>query len=449
MAFSFGAPPANAPAPTGGGGFSFSTGSEPPKVGFGFGGGGVAAPAAAAAPTTGDAPKATGFGFGAATSSATAAAPAPSMGGFSFGAPAAASATAAPAPAPSTGGFGGFGLGAGGAASLSSTSSSETTNTSNKKKAPSGFSFGGGGSATAAAAPPPAAGRDDEGATTDGGSAVTPATKLGGGGGLFAATTPGMTPAARAPSPVNTPNTVGGPAATTTGVVSPAAAGATSPTAAASSQSTAAPRMIEPPPVEYQTLTVEQILNRFQSELETDAIAFLTEAQRVAHYDATLRDSQHSLSELTNMVSRLMLHQTEVNTQLQGIGSYQNELSKTLDLLERNVDELFAAQSNPLPLDADVERERSYERAIDVDNKLDVMNSTLRHVVNDLNAAQERVWSSSLGGGESNGGGNNEVGKIIGVFNAHHETLACLESKARGVEIDLAMIGQVLAKSGH
>ena len=448
MAFSFGAPPANAPAPTGGGGFSFSTGSEPPKSGFGFGGGGVAAtavPAAAAAPTTGDAPKAAGFGFGAVTSSGTAAAPAPSMGGFSFGAPAA-SATAAPAPAPSTGGFGGCDLGAGGAASLSSTSSSETTNTSNKKKAPSGFSFGGGGSAVAA--PPTAAGRDGEGATKDGGSAVTPAAKLGGGGGLFGATTPGTTPAARAPSPVNTPNTVGGPAAATPRVASPAAAGAASPTAAAS-QSTTAPRMIEPPPVEYQTLTVEQILNRFQSELETDAIAFLTEAQRVAHYDATLRDSQHSLSELTNMVSRLMLHQTEVNTQLQGIGSYQNELSKTLDLLERNVDELFAAQSNPLPLDADVERERSYERAIDVDNKLDVMNSTLRHVVNDLNAAQERVWSSSLGGGDSNGGGNNEVGKIIGVFNAHHETLACLESKARGVEIDLAMIGQVLAKSGH
>lgn len=450
MAFSFGAPPAIAPAPTGGGGFSFSTGSEPPKVGFDFGGGGVAAPAApaaAAAPTTGDAPKATGFGFFAATPSATAAAPAPSMGGFSFGAPAAVSATAAPAPAPSTGGFGGFGPGAGGAASLSSTSSSETTNTSNKKKAPSGFSFGGGGSASAVA-PPPAAGRDDGGATKDGGSAVTPAAKLGGGGGLFGAVTPGMTPAARAPSPVNTPNNVGGPAAATPGVVSPAAAGAASPTAAAP-LSTTAPRMIEPPPVEYQTLTVEQILNRFQSELETDAIAFLMEAQRVAHYDATLRDSQHSLSELTNMVSRLMLHQTEVNTQLQGIGSYQNELSKTLDLLERNVDELFAAQINPLPLDADVERERSYERAIDVDNKLDVMNSTLRHVVNDLNAAQERVWSSSLGGGESNGGGNNEVGKIIGVFNAHHETLACLESKARGVEIDLAMIGQVLAKSGH
>ena len=199
--------------------------------------------------------------------------------------------------------------------------------------------------------------------------------------------------------------------------------------------------------MEYQTLTVEQILNRFQSELETDAIAFLSEAQRVAHYDATLRDSQASLSELTNAVSRLMLHQTEVNAQLQGIGSYQDELSKTLDLLERNVDELFAGRSNIRVEDADIDRERSYERAIDVDNKLDSMCSTLRHVVNDLDAAQERFWSSTL---RSNGeGGDDEVGKIIGVFNAHHEALGHLESKARSLESDLTMVSQVLAKSGQ
>lgn len=144
-----------------------------------------------------------------------------------------------------------------------------------------------------------------------------------------------------------------------------------------------------------------------------------------------------------------MLHQSEVDTQLQGIGSYQNELGSTLDLLERNVDELFAAQSNVRVENADVERERSYERAIEVDSKLDGMANALNAVVNDLNAAQERVWSSSGGGGGGVESKDKEVGKIISVFNAHHDTLAFLEGKARGVESDLAMIGQVLAKSGQ
>ena len=223
---------------------------------------------------------------------------------------------------------------------------------------------------------------------------------------------------------------------------------------------------MEPPPIEYQSLSIEQILNRFQSELETDAISFMNEARRIAQYDSTLRATQLSLSALTNDVSRLMLHQWELDATLQGISSYQSELNTTLDTLERNVDELFAAQVEVRVGDADIEREKGYERAIMVDNRLDDMNATLKRVVNDLNAAQERVWSSlggggggstgsSLGGGDGGGGGgshhhpqHDEVGKIIGVFNAHHETLACLEGKARSVENDLAMIGKLLAKSG-
>jgi uncharacterized membrane protein YgcG len=190
----------------------------------------------------------------------------------------------------------------------------------------------------------------------------------------------------------------------------------------------------------------------------------MNEARRIAQYDSTLRATQLSLSALTNDVSRLMLHQSELDATLQGISSYQSELNTTLDTLERNVDELFAAQVEVRVGDADIEREKGYERAIMVDNRLDAMDATLKRVVNDLNAAQERVWSSlggggggstgsNLGGGDGGGGGSHhpqhdEVGKIIGVFNAHHETLACLEGKARSVENDLAMIGKLLAKSG-
>lgn len=112
------------------------------------------------------------------------------------------------------------------------------------------------------------------------------------------------------------------------------------------------------------------------------------------------------------------------------------------------MDELFAAQSNMNVEDADIEREKSYERAIEVDGNLDRMNVVLTNVVNDLNAAQERVWSSSSSAGQE-GKDSEEVGKIIGVFNAHHETLAYLEGKVRDVEADMAMISQVLAKSGQ
>ena len=48
-----------------------------------------------------------------------------------------------------------------------------------------------------------------------------------------------------------------------------------------------------------QTLTVEQILNKFQAELDRDTSAFLADAHRVAQYDALLRDSQRNVSNLS------------------------------------------------------------------------------------------------------------------------------------------------------
>ena len=306
--------------------------------------------------------------------------------------------------------------------------------------APAGFSFGGGAPATATSSDDKKAAAAPAGGFSFGGAATTDTKKgndstPGASKNLFGATS---TPAAKVPSPVETPNS--GPG------TSSAPASATPLTPAPTATATEAsnkPKLIEPPPIEYQSLTVEQILNRFQSELETDTVAFLHEAQRIANYDATLRDTQHALSELTNQVSRLMLHQNEVDTQLRGIGSYQNELSTTLDQLERNVDELFAAQSNITIEDADVEREKSYQRALEVDDKLTQMTGKLEAVVNDLNSAQERALNSGREGT------NDEVGKIIGIFNAHHETLAVLDNKARAVEADMATLSQVLARSGQ
>ena len=452
--FNFGGAAAAAPA-GGGGGFAFGgTPAAAPAAGgggFSFGGTPAAAPSGGSAPVA----PAGGFAFGAsapapaADASKVAPDPAPAAGGL-FGGASASTTSNAPAPAPST--TGGFSFGgaatadapktAGGGISFGGAPTAPTTNATDKAApapaAGGGFSFGG------------AAATND---ATKESATATPAPKTAGlafGG----ATTPGPTPAAKAPSPVKTPATpAGGGLFGSTPAASTATPSTTTTTPAAQSTTTTAatdkPKMIEPPPIEYQSLTIEQILNRFQSELETDAIAFLNEAQRVSHYDGTLRDTQSSLSELTNMVSRSMLHQSEVDTQLQGIGSYQNELSNTLDLLEQNVDELFAAQSNMNVEDADIEREKSYERAIEVDGNLDRMNVVLTNVVNDLNAAQERVWSSSSSSAGQEGKDSEEVGKIIGVFNAHHETLAYLEGKVRDVEADMAMISQVLAKSGQ
>ena len=385
-------------------------------AGFSFG-----APAPAASSNGGGDKKdsaATGFSFGA-SAAPTAAADNKAASGFSFGTGGDTNAKEGESKPASS-----FSFGVGANATTTTTTADVSKDT---QPSSGGFSFGGASTAT----------DKDSAKETTTTNTTTPAAKSG-----FSFGTPGTTPAAKVPSPMVTPATLNTPAANTP------ATSSTTPAAATTTDNK--PQMIEPPPIEYQSLTIEQILNRFQSELETDTISFLQEAQRISQYDATLRDTQHSLSELANMVSRLMLHQNEVGTQLQGIGSYQNELGTTLDQLERNVDELFAAQSNVSVESADIEREKAYERALEIDSKLGQMGNVLENVVSDLNAAQERVWSSSSGvvGGDGERK-DDEVGKIIGVFNAHHETLAYLENRARAVESDLVMINALLAKHGQ
>jgi len=89
-----------------------------------------------------------------------------------------------------------------------------------------------------------------------------------------------------------------------------------------------------PPPLEYQTKTVQEIINSFSEHLENDAIEFVKQAQRVAEWDAVLRDSQAGMEGLTEKISQLLFQQQEVDRTLNAISAYQRETESTLDVVE-------------------------------------------------------------------------------------------------------------------
>jgi nuclear pore complex protein Nup62 len=89
-----------------------------------------------------------------------------------------------------------------------------------------------------------------------------------------------------------------------------------------------------PPPLEYQTKTVQEIINSFSEHLENDAIEFVKQAQRVAEWDAVLRNSQAGMEGLTEKISQLLFQQQEVDRTLNAISAYQKETESTLDVVE-------------------------------------------------------------------------------------------------------------------
>ena len=172
---------------------------------------------------------------------------------------------------------------------------------------------------------------------------------------------------------------------------------------------------------------MEQILNKFQAELEKDAVDYLKESKRVAEYDAILRDSQRSLSALSQQTSQLLVQQAELEQVLNGIGAFHGELESTMDLLDSEVDQLFGAQAHMAPLDADLQRENAYATAIQCEQRLQVLSQSITSTLQKV-APQ----------------GEGEVVDIMKILHQHQMQLVQLEQASRAMEHDIGQLNVTL-----
>lgn len=192
-------------------------------------------------------------------------------------------------------------------------------------------------------------------------------------------------------------------------------------------------KVIEPLPEEYYSKTVEQILNSLSSQLESDTVQFLKSAQRVAQYDAMLRDSQRSLSHLTQKVSQLIIHQGDVDRSLTSITSYQHELFNTITYLENQVTELFVAQNHLVAEHSDIEREEAYTIAQGLETKLTYMEKDINSLMDNLNIAQENAF------GESDSDCNEGM-NLVTAMNQQHNELSNMEERLQLLETEFSKI---------
>ena len=182
-------------------------------------------------------------------------------------------------------------------------------------------------------------------------------------------------------------------------------------------------------------MTVEQIINKFQKELEKDAKIYNEEARRVMDYDAILRDSQRDIAGLTEQVHRAMLQQQEVEKTLEGVGALQEELDRTVDGLESHLSELFAATKNLPPAEADRQREQAYSTAKAVDVRLQSLTDSLQATMSELNTAQEQVLPN-----------DGDLGMIFKILNEHQDMLSNLKVSSRKMEKDIDTATRLLTQ---
>ena len=142
-------------------------------------------------------------------------------------------------------------------------------------------------------------------------------------------------------------------------------------------------------------------------------------------------DSETDLGRLSEQMQRLLVQQQEMEQTVHAIDDYQNELDRTLDQVEQNVDEIFAAQAHLVPTNADVERETAYRTAESIDQRLTALQESLQ------TALAKDDYNNDL---QPNG----DVAVMVQILMQHHKALAALEDAERRLEHDMAQVNRAL-----
>ena len=359
--FSFGKPAENAEAPKTGG-FSFGKPAEAPKPsGFSFG-----KPAEST-----EAPKAGGFSFGKPAENTEA----PKPSGFSFGKP------AENAEAPKTGGFS-FGKPAENAEAPKAGGFSFGKPAEAPKEAPkpSGFSFG----KPAENAEAPKAGGFSFGKPAEN----TEAPKTGGlsfgkpaeapkeapkpGGFSFGKPAEKKDEPATEAKPAEAGNLFSKPPASTSGTQTD-----TKPTNVAVS----APSLLR-------GKSMEDIVKMWQGELDASIKEFSQQAGEVAAYDRVLLKGGDEISRLVAQIAQAEERQSGIDQTLDYVEQQQTELNALLDTYESQRSELLQASGAHGRMDmgvADVEREKAYALAENLNTQLDDMSRNLVSMIDEVN----------------------------------------------------------------
>ena len=285
----------------------------------------------------------------------------------------------------------------------------------------------GGSLSAASTAAPLGLGAKIGGITTAGGGAAPLGlgAKIGGitagaGGGLGIGTVSGASPflsgsLSAAPgksvsAAVSTAATIGGATggigATTVGVTA-GGVGSAATTAAAGGASTAA-AAAGTSKMTYKQL--EEQINKWSLELEQQERMFLQQADHVSAWDRCLVQNGEKIIELNDSVAKVKAEQSALENELEFIASQQSELDEMLKPLE----EAVRGQCSAYEHHADVEREKTYQLAENIDSQLKRMMQDLTEVIHHVNQSNGNSQA------ESN---KNPMHQLARILNAHMDSL--------------------------
>ncbi|KAE9410321.1 hypothetical protein BT96DRAFT_371525 [Gymnopus androsaceus JB14] len=209
--------------------------------------------------------------------------------------------------------------------------------------------------------------------------------------------------------------------------------------------SSTAPPVAVPPPSLLRGKTIEEIVNKWSSELETHVKEFNKFAAEVSVWDRALIDNSNNLAALYSHVLAAEREQAEVDQSLDHIEQQQKDLAATLDAYEKVTDEIFGGQGGSLrALDtgpADTERDKNYMLATDLHTHLDDLSGSLTQMIDAVNGL-----SIPAGNDKSQ---EDPMGQISQILSSHLDSLQWIDGAVREIEGKVTDVERRVSESGH
>ncbi|KAJ7699950.1 Nsp1-like C-terminal region-domain-containing protein [Mycena rosella] len=296
--------------------------------------------------------------------------------------------------------------------------------------------------------PAPTASPFSIGGNKDGAAAPAPA------GGFFAKPTAGPAPtASSAPAPgagaislfgSTKPDEKKDAPATSFGLSKPKE-GEQAPGLASAPSTGSGPVVAVAPPSMLRGKTIEEIVNKWSSELETHVREFNKFAGEVAVWDRALIENGNNLAALYSHVLAAEREQNDIDQSLDHIEQQQKDLSSTLDAYEKATQEVFGGHGGNLrALDAgpaDTERDKNYMLATDLHTQLDDLSGSLTQMIESVNGL------SLLSGPEVSG--DDPMAQIAQILGSHLESLQWIDGAVREVEGKVTEVETRVNASGY
>jgi hypothetical protein len=133
--------------------------------------------------------------------------------------------------------------------------------------------------------------------------------------------------------------------------------------------------------------TMDEIITRWATDLSKYQKEFKDQASKVAEWDRMLVQNGEKIQKLYTSTYEAERASNEIERQLAGVESQQDELSAWLDRYEGELNELFVKQigTNEQIAGPDQERERTYKLAEKLTDRLDDMGKDLTKMIKDIN----------------------------------------------------------------